>query len=464
MVRAILILLIVAGLALFAVQNAATVIPLVVLGQPIIALPLSVWILGAIAAGGITTLLFAGLLQIGSPPRRRSDAYAPNVSYGDRSSSWQSSTLRDRKPPPQDRPIDRTVMDAASTAAAREVWEDQEWEPYPTPPSERQSRQTSDRSVTSAASTPADSWENRQPLNLNSWEGWGANRSPVFSESQSSEYARRSAEPTPYRPPADYVPPVVDAEVVPPDLPYADAEEDAYYVEDEVNAGRYDADYERDRPENYADHAYEDSDDDSDRPQDYSDGYADAYGDRLEDEAQERYRPSADDYDDDADYTSRYEEEDFPEENAPVIPPYREPGTIFEWPVQPEEESSEEAESETGDVWESWSNSTSQAGSDRPTTESEAEADIWDDWDESSPEPSTPSTDASPSRKNITEVQRQPVVQKQSGTVYSYTYRNTDDSDSSAESLTDQAAETKNRVLITPPSPSVDDSDPPNGD
>ncbi|MBF2078577.1 MAG: LapA family protein, partial [Synechococcales cyanobacterium T60_A2020_003] len=54
MVRAILILLIVAGLALFAVQNAATVIPLVVLGQPIIALPLSVWILGAIAAGGIT--------------------------------------------------------------------------------------------------------------------------------------------------------------------------------------------------------------------------------------------------------------------------------------------------------------------------------------------------------------------------------------------------------------------------
>ncbi|MBF2076954.1 MAG: hypothetical protein IGR76_00125, partial [Synechococcales cyanobacterium T60_A2020_003] len=417
------------------------------------------------AAGGITPLLFAGLLQLGSPPRR-SDTYAPNVSYGDRSSSWQSPTPRDRKPSPEDRPFDRRAVDAASTAAAREVWEDQEWEPYSTPQSERQSRQTIARSATAAASTPADSWENRQPLNLNSWEAWGTNRSPVFSEAQSSEYARRSAEPSAYRPPADYVPPVVDAEVVPPDLPYADAEEDAYYVEDEVDAREYDAKYGRDRSENYSDDEYPYSDDDGDRPEDYSNDYSDRYSERLEDETQEHYRPSADDYDDYDDYASRYEEGDSPEEDIPAVPPYREPGTIFEWPVQPDEESPDEAESETGDVWESWSDSTSQAGSDRPPTESEPESDIWDDWDDEPSTESSASDDASPSRKSITEVQRQPVVQKQSGTVYSYTYRNTEDADSVAEASTEQDADrtTENRVLITPPSPSTEGSEPPSGD
>lgn len=74
MLRIILFLIIVGGLTLFALQNISP-LPLVILGTQTQALPLSVWILGAIAAGALTTLVFAVLFRASNaiaPPRARS--------------------------------------------------------------------------------------------------------------------------------------------------------------------------------------------------------------------------------------------------------------------------------------------------------------------------------------------------------------------------------------------------------
>lgn len=63
MVRVVLLLLIVAGLVTFAIQNLAPV-ALVVLGTRTLALPLAVWVLGALAAGAFTTLLLSGFFSL----------------------------------------------------------------------------------------------------------------------------------------------------------------------------------------------------------------------------------------------------------------------------------------------------------------------------------------------------------------------------------------------------------------
>ncbi|NJO77382.1 MAG: hypothetical protein HC827_01920 [Cyanobacteria bacterium RM1_2_2] len=63
MVRVVLLLLIVGGLVAFAIQN-LTPIALVVLGTRTLALPLAVWVLGALAAGALTTLLLSGFMPL----------------------------------------------------------------------------------------------------------------------------------------------------------------------------------------------------------------------------------------------------------------------------------------------------------------------------------------------------------------------------------------------------------------
>jgi uncharacterized integral membrane protein len=62
MVRFILLLVISAGLIIFTLSNLAAV-PLVILGGQTPALPLAVWVLGAIAAGALTTLVISGLFK-----------------------------------------------------------------------------------------------------------------------------------------------------------------------------------------------------------------------------------------------------------------------------------------------------------------------------------------------------------------------------------------------------------------
>ncbi|MBD2098278.1 LapA family protein [Trichocoleus sp. FACHB-591] len=63
-IRLLLLLLILVALAAFTLQNWVSQLPLVFLGKQTLLLPLSVWVLGAIAAGALTTLLLTGLFQL----------------------------------------------------------------------------------------------------------------------------------------------------------------------------------------------------------------------------------------------------------------------------------------------------------------------------------------------------------------------------------------------------------------
>jgi uncharacterized integral membrane protein len=62
--RMFLPLLILAGLALFALQNWSPVLPLVILGLRTQAFPLAIWMIGAIAAGAATTVAVSTLFSL----------------------------------------------------------------------------------------------------------------------------------------------------------------------------------------------------------------------------------------------------------------------------------------------------------------------------------------------------------------------------------------------------------------
>jgi len=70
-----------AALVIFALQNVAPVLPLVVLGMQTQALPLAVWVVGAIAAGAVTTILLALLLRLAGG-RNRSRRPQPRRTSG----------------------------------------------------------------------------------------------------------------------------------------------------------------------------------------------------------------------------------------------------------------------------------------------------------------------------------------------------------------------------------------------
>lgn len=62
MVQLIAFLVMVAALVILVLQNLSPVLPLVVLGRPLVALPLSLWVLGAIAIGILCTLMIYQLV------------------------------------------------------------------------------------------------------------------------------------------------------------------------------------------------------------------------------------------------------------------------------------------------------------------------------------------------------------------------------------------------------------------
>jgi hypothetical protein len=105
-----------AALTILAVQNTSPVIALVVLGQRTMALPLAVWLLGAIAIGTLTTLLLYGLSNLASPPRR---PYRP---MGQRLSS----------PEPGADPPSRDGPSAATERPSSSVYES-DWESFQAP-------------------------------------------------------------------------------------------------------------------------------------------------------------------------------------------------------------------------------------------------------------------------------------------------------------------------------------------
>jgi uncharacterized integral membrane protein len=91
--RLSILLLILVGVTLFALQNWSPVLPLVILGTQTQALPLAIWMVGAIAAGVITTLITSALLRLSNftaSPRRSKPKRAGRVASDPRT-PWSGS-------------------------------------------------------------------------------------------------------------------------------------------------------------------------------------------------------------------------------------------------------------------------------------------------------------------------------------------------------------------------------------
>ncbi|HEY9629446.1 MAG TPA: hypothetical protein V6C84_19265 [Coleofasciculaceae cyanobacterium] len=126
-IRIIPILLILSGMVLFALQNLSPALPLVILGTPTLALPLALWIGGAIAAGAITTLLISGLSGLGRPARRPVSRPAANRFSGGARPANPSNPFARRPVSPAST---RLQDDWETGGQTKEEWDDWE-EPQP---------------------------------------------------------------------------------------------------------------------------------------------------------------------------------------------------------------------------------------------------------------------------------------------------------------------------------------------
>lgn len=91
MVRLVVLVLVLVGLAVFVLQNMTPLLSLTLLGFQTPALPLSVWVVGAIALGSLSTLLTAVLIRSGMggrSPRRRSVRSRPQRPSGSPTPPW----------------------------------------------------------------------------------------------------------------------------------------------------------------------------------------------------------------------------------------------------------------------------------------------------------------------------------------------------------------------------------------
>ncbi|MBD1850568.1 hypothetical protein [Leptolyngbya sp. FACHB-711] len=130
MIRLLLLLAILGSLALFAVQNLAPV-PLVILGVPTLAIPLAFWVIGAIGAGALTTIVMAGLIELSRPVKRVAAAPRPeNRPIGDRfrrfrTGGWSAASTETGRSTPR-KPSNRSDdWDApAQDSAAWDDWEE----------------------------------------------------------------------------------------------------------------------------------------------------------------------------------------------------------------------------------------------------------------------------------------------------------------------------------------------------
>jgi uncharacterized integral membrane protein len=183
--RLFLPLLILVGLALFALQNWSPVLPLVVAGLPTQALPLALWMLTAIAAGAATTVAVSSLLSLSRfTAVRRSNkqrsATSPAASRPVTESrpwvaAWTKRNEARANPP---RASNTRIQEDWENRQTREEWDD--WE-EDSPASDPRSSSRS----TGASSEPRD----RSDEDWDNWEGYteadrvsGTPRPPVRTD------------------------------------------------------------------------------------------------------------------------------------------------------------------------------------------------------------------------------------------------------------------------------------------
>jgi hypothetical protein len=162
--RLALLLLILGGITLFALQNWLPALPLVILGAQTQALPLTVWMLGAIAAGASTTLAIAGLFRLSNSLAVRSH----------RSSGKSAATQFDNSPQKTWRPAPRQ-QNAEPNAEPMDVPFTVTNPPDPFYSSFNSSYNSAfNTSDTSSGSNSDDDWgQSQRP---ESWENWEDDR------------------------------------------------------------------------------------------------------------------------------------------------------------------------------------------------------------------------------------------------------------------------------------------------
>lgn len=172
--RLVALLLAVGALVLFAVQNTSPALPLVFLGMQTRALPIAVWLVGAIAAGAITALLLAGLIELAGSNSRSEPRSNWTQPQGDRPSAarWQTPPARsDRSqaasPPPKTASRDRSPQEADwETFRSPENWDNWGEQPDPDAPPPRQPprsrRQREQYQVEDSLNELTQGWEDWQ--------------------------------------------------------------------------------------------------------------------------------------------------------------------------------------------------------------------------------------------------------------------------------------------------------------
>ncbi|TVQ18826.1 MAG: hypothetical protein EA367_13480 [Leptolyngbya sp. DLM2.Bin15] len=402
-----------AGLILFAVQNWDYAVPLMVLGRISPALPLSIWVLGAVGCGVATALILMRLFQ--SDAQRSTNRWtAPNEPAPRRSppfSRW-SREPRDRAGSPPAEP-GTTKRDRPSRAAQR---------------------------VSQAAW--GETWDtpwHRSKEDWESWESWqgsvpkGDRREPLVTD---AEVLRSTAEPSVSSRQPSYGEPPEGRNYGQPTYTYVNPDPE---LDQEVKESAVWDDWQTEDDEEpravYPEPGYDDLDDDI-LDLDDDAAYYDREADSLYDEPSQDGSPNVSVYDD-----PRFD--DYDRDRAAAWQAWR------------------DRHADDPDV------------DDPDLADSDAEDDLdnlddWDDWDDDADQESDRPEEVTPS---IYEVQRDPVRRQQSGTLYSYSYRN--EEEVAPESPADQASESSDTVLqpdvtdpdaprvLIPPYSSADDDDPP---
>jgi hypothetical protein len=312
----LLLILVVGSLVIFVLSNMTPVVPLVILGAETQAFPLALWLLGAIAAGVVTTLLIAGLLQIaaGGARSRTNRFYADRPQYRpasadaiDDDDDWHVIDLGDDE-------VSTHRAESRSPRFSRE----------PSPPSsarQGRDRNGSDRNGSDRQSPSSPSTSSASPLNSlddwtrfttprTDWEDWNA-----YEEAPSSFSDRRP--PMGDRPsaPRDRA----DSDTVIQDSVNRDwqdwqthqSEQRDTYNSSSDEADEFDDDAYVAEPEPYPDNE-SDRDEDEDRWAAMSDRYGDSTFNR-----EERYDSADGDLDDDLSDGYAQDYDDYPD-NASV--------------------------------------------------------------------------------------------------------------------------------------------------
>lgn len=182
--RLILLLAIAGTITLFTLQNLTPVLPLVFLGSPTPALPLSWWVLGAIAAGALTTLAITSLVGLSNFLTKQAVRQVRSSSRRDSVSEPFSKTPAEKN---------RTAAAAAASQAKSPdaegdaAWQD--WRGYDSSPA---AATGGNRTTQSAQDTDLDDWD--QGMN-DDWEESSSDRATPNSSPSSSTVRDRFEQP-----------------------------------------------------------------------------------------------------------------------------------------------------------------------------------------------------------------------------------------------------------------------------